>query len=459
MRPLPLFQDRADAGRQLARSLGAYRGGAPVVLGLPRGGVPVAYEVARALDAPLDVCVVKKLGAPIQPELGIGAVAEDGALYVDRDTMRLVGVSEEELAELVRTKRAEVDDRVRRFRGGAAPLDVRDRTVVVVDDGVATGGTARAALQALRARGAGRLVLAVPVGAADTIAELAEVADEIVCPHPKEEFRAVGLWYEDFSTTTDDDVVAILDQARGERAGAGEGPGGPQRSRSERAPRAIERDVRIPLGVEWLEGRLMIPGGARGLVVFAHGSGSSRHSPRNRFVAGELHRAGLGTLLLDLLTEQEEAVDSRTGHLRFDIDLLASRLGVATEWAHAQRETSALALGYFGASTGAAAALVAAAERPELVRAVVSRGGRPDLAGASLERVRAPTLLLVGGADRMVLELNREALTQLGCEKLIEVVPGATHLFEEPGALDQVARSAARWFTRHLGSRSLEATA
>lgn len=430
------------------------------MLGLPRGGVPVAYEVARALEAPLDVCVVRKLGAPIQPELGIGAVAEDGALHVDRDTMRLVGVSEDELAELVATKRAEVEDRVRRFRRGAPPLDVRDRTVIVVDDGVATGGTARAALQTLRARGAGRLVLAVPVGASDTLTDLASVADEIVCPYPEEEFYAVGLWYEDFSTTTDDDVVEILDRARAERDPSGGARPEPQRARSERAVRATDRDVRIPLADEWLEGRLTIPAGARGLVVFAHGSGSSRHSPRNRYVAGELQREGLATLLLDLLTEHEEAVDARTGHLRFDIGLLATRLAVATEWAEGQRETSDLAVGYFGASTGAAAALVAAAERPELVRAVVSRGGRPDLAGASLGNVRAPTLLLVGGDDEQVLALNRDALALLDCEKLLEIVPGATHLFEEPGTLEQVARSAARWFARHLaGGRALEATA
>lgn len=216
------FVDRVDAGRRLAVKLRRYAAESPIVLGLPRGGVPVAYEVARELDAPLDVCVVRKLGAPIQPELGIGAVAEDGAIHVDRETMALVGVSQPELDELVATKRAEVAQRVAKFRRGEPPIPVRDRTVLVVDDGIATGGTARAALQTLRARGAARIVLAVPVAAAETLDALLPVADEIVCLHAEEEFYAVGLWYEDFTATTDDDVVELLDRARAERAHRGD---------------------------------------------------------------------------------------------------------------------------------------------------------------------------------------------------------------------------------------------
>jgi putative phosphoribosyl transferase len=218
-----LFRDRTDAGHELALRLRPYREASPVVLGLPRGGVPVAYEVARELGAPLDVCVVRKIGAPIQPELGIGAVAEDGAIHVDHDLQRRVRVSDAELAQLVKAKRAEVDDRVQRFRRGAAPVDVRGKTILVVDDGIATGGTARAALQTLRARGAARIVLAVPVGASDTLDELASVADEIVCLSPEEDFFAVGVWYDDFTPTTDDDVVELLDRARAEYAAVGHG--------------------------------------------------------------------------------------------------------------------------------------------------------------------------------------------------------------------------------------------
>ncbi|MCU1462050.1 MAG: dienelactone hydrolase [Acidimicrobiales bacterium] len=193
-----------------------------------------------------------------------------------------------------------------------------------------------------------------------------------------------------------------------------------------------------------------VPDSARGVVVFAHGSGSSRHSPRNRYVAGELQRAGLATVLADLLTLQEEQFDARTARLRFDIDLLATRVIAVTDWVGEHEPLAGLPIGLFGASTGAAAALVAAAERPDSVRAVVSRGGRADLAGDQLRRVRQPTLLIVGGRDEIVIDLNRQAMQQLAGESRLEIVPGATHIFEEPGALEPVARLARDWFVRHL---------
>jgi dienelactone hydrolase len=208
--------------------------------------------------------------------------------------------------------------------------------------------------------------------------------------------------------------------------------------------------VRVPAGDAVLEGDLVLPDDALGIVVFAHGSGSSRHSPRNRQVAAALNRAGIGTLLLDLLTPAEEQLDLLTREHRFDIGLLARRVVGTIDWLRLGPAAS-LPIGLFGASTGAAAALVAAAVRPGDVAAVVSRGGRPDLAGDALPRVQAPTLLIVGGADLQVLQLNRRALEELGAaEKRLEVVPGATHLFEEPGALEQVARLAAGWFLRYL---------
>jgi len=206
-----------------------------------------------------------------------------------------------------------------------------------------------------------------------------------------------------------------------------------------------------------LEGDLTIPTGARGLVVFAHGSGSSRLSPRNQFVARELQQGNLATLLFDLLTSQEEEEDAITARLRFDIDLLGRRLVAVTDWLKQDSRSSALSIGYFGASTGAAAALIAAAARPSIVGAVVSRGGRPDLAPRALARVAAPTLLIVGGSDSVVLDLNRRALEQMRCEKRLEVVPGATHLFPEVGALEDVARLARDWFMAHL-AREASAT-
>src|SRR5947208_1740106 len=213
-------------------------------------------------------------------------------------------------------------------------------------------------------------------------------------------------------------------------------------------------EVRIPAGRAVLSGNLTIPENAVALVLFAHGSGSSRHSPRNQFVARTLNNSALGTLLFDLLTPEEEALDIHTREHRFNIGLLAERLVHATKWAGQQEETRDLRIGYFGSSTGGAAAVVAAAEHPQDVGAVVSRGGRPDLAGDALPKVQAPTLLIVGGNDDIVIELNEMARDQMRCEVKLEIIPGATHLFEEPGALEKVARLASDWFLLHVAAKS-----
>jgi len=210
-------------------------------------------------------------------------------------------------------------------------------------------------------------------------------------------------------------------------------------------------EVQIQAGQAALSGNLHIPDGAAALVLFAHGSGSSRHSPRNQFVARTLNNAGLATLLFDLLTPEEESIDARTAELRFNIGLLAERLVHATKWAKQQEPTRDLRTGYFGSSTGGGAALVAAAEIPEDVGVVVSRGGRPDLADEALPKVQAPTLLIVGGNDDVVIELNEQARDRMRCEVKLEIVPGATHLFEEPGALEKVAQLASDWFVSHIG--------
>ena len=209
-------------------------------------------------------------------------------------------------------------------------------------------------------------------------------------------------------------------------------------------------EVQIHAGRAVLHGNLNIPENASALVLFAHGSGSSRHSPRNQFVSRTLNEAGLATLLFDLLTPEEEAIDMQTQEHRFNIDLLAMRLGHSTKWAKQQEQTSNLGLGYFGSSTGGAAALMAAVDAPQNVEAVVSRGGRPDLAGEALPKVKAPTLLIVGGNDDVVIELNEQARDRMHCEVKLEIIPGATHLFEEPGALEKVAQLASQWFSRHL---------
>jgi dienelactone hydrolase len=218
-----------------------------------------------------------------------------------------------------------------------------------------------------------------------------------------------------------------------------------------RTIREQEPSILVPAGSVHLEGELILPMSAQGIVLFAHGSGSSLHSPRNRYVAQVLRLTGLATLLIDLLTPEEEAIDRRTRHLRFDIGLLAERLVSITNWLTQHPDTHRLRIGYFGASTGAAAALVAAADSPEAVGAIVSRGGRPDLAGSVLSRVKAPTLLIVGGDDVPVIAMNEDALAQLRVEKRLEIIPNATHLFEEPGALEEVSRLASQWFRHYIG--------
>jgi putative phosphoribosyl transferase len=440
-----IFQDRIDAGVRLAAALERYRSARPLVLGLPRGGVPVAYEVARALGAPLDVWIVRKIGAPGQPELGMGAVAEGGAVFRDRKIIEALGASDLDVARLIAQETAEVERRVSLFRGLRPPPQVRGRTVIVVDDGVATGGTTRAALLALRGLEPRRLVLAVPVGARQTVDALRREVDDLVCLYAPEDLGAIGAFYLDFRPTTDEEVLELLRRARDEGSGAE-----PDRL-------GQEWPVKIAANGHALEGTLVLPRAARGIVLFAHGSGSSRHSPRNRYVAGVLNRRGLATLLFDLLTPEEEA--GLRGDERFNIDLLTGRLLRATEWVSNRPETQGLPVGYFGASTGAAAALVAAADWPDVVEAVVSRGGRPDLAGDALRRVKAPTLLIVGGEDEQVLALNRTARRCLHVESELAVVPGAAHLFEERGALERVADLAADWFGRHLGATAVRATA
>ncbi|MFF2726579.1 phosphoribosyltransferase family protein [Streptomyces sp. NPDC058008] len=418
-----LFTDRTDAGRRLAPALRHLERRDPVVLALPRGGVPVAYEVARALGSPLDVIVVRKLGVPYHPELGFGAIGEGGVRVISDEIVRRAGVREEDLASVERAEGAELVRRAHAYREGRPRLPLEGRTVIVVDDGVATGATARAACRVVREQGAAHVVLAVPVASPDVADGLREDADDVVCLSTPSLFSAVGEWYRDFSQTSDEEVVSLLARASGNTDTA--------------------RTVEVDAGGVPLQGDLVLPGGAGAVVVFAHGSGSSRHSPRNRAVAAELNRAGLGTLLFDLLTPGEEVYRANV----FDIALLAGRLADTTRWL---RRRVSLPVGSFGASTGAAAALRAAAAADSGVGAVVSRGGRPDLAGADLSGVRAPTLLIVGGEDTTVLGLNRQAQAALYCENRLEIVPGATHLFEEPGAMDRVAGLARDWFTTHL---------
>jgi putative phosphoribosyl transferase len=392
-----MFVDRADAGRRLASKVQHLRGEPVVVLGLPRGGVPVAAEIAAALDAPLDVVLVRKLGVPFQPELAMGAIGEDEVRVLDPDVLAAAQVSQTELATVEERQRSVL------ARRGAVLRQVRPRrrldgcTAVVVDDGIATGATARAACRVARSLGAARVVLAVPVAPAGWTARLRGAADEYVSVASLPNFSSVGQFYRDFSQVSDDDVVRCLRSADPTSAWVNPGAGS-----EDVDPPVRDEDVLVAVDRVRLCGHLTVPPDAVGLVVFAHGSGSSRHSPRNRSVARHFHAARLGTLLLDLLTTDEEAHRGRV----FDAELLGRRLAAVTGWIRSQPDTVGLPVGFLGVGTGAGAALWAAAE-PD---ARIFPEGRPELV----------------------------------------VIPGATHLFDEPATLDAAASAATSWFVGHL---------
>ena len=423
------FRDRTEAGARLAERLMPLRNEQPIVVALPRGGVPVAREIATALGAPLEVLAVRKLGAPHNPELGMGAVAEDGTGVINQATVRALGVSDEELRAIIDRETAELRRRVALYRGERPPVDLSGRTVIVVDDGVATGVTDAAALRAVKARKPKRLVLAVPVCDSGVAQRLGTEADEVVTLLTPRSLDGVGRWYRDFSQVPDEEVLRLLHSSNGN--------GGPD-----------TREVTVEAGGVSLPGELFVPLDPIGIVLFAHGSGSSRHSPRNVAVARRLHGLGLATLLFDLLTEREARDRAKV----FAVEFLGERLVEATRWVQNQDPLEALPVGYFGASTGAAAALIAAAQLPREVGAVVSRGGRPDLAGSSLREVNAPTLLIVGGHDPEVMKLNRQAEVLIPAHCELAVVAGAGHLFEEPGTLAAAAELAGEWFVEKLSA-------
>lgn len=447
-----VFRDREDAGKRLAEKLTSYANRSDViVLGIPRGGVAVALEVAISLRAELDVCLARKLGVPEQEELAFGAVAAGGVRYLNESIVRAVGLEQEAIEQITRAAQQKLEERAELFRRGRPPLELKGRTVILIDDGIATGASMQAAVLALQQMHPAKLIVAVPVAPLETCERLRPMVDELVCLSIPLDFYAVGQFYEDFPQVSDDEVIALLRRAAAWGPSAVAGESAHREKAGEETGAVWSEEISIPLNSIRLAGTLVIPARARGIVLFVHGSGSSRHSPRNRHVAEVLQRRGLATLLFDLLTAEEENVDRWSAELRFNIGMLTQRLMQVTEWVLHFDATRQLAIGYFGASTGAAAALRAAALQPDRVGAVVSRGGRPDLAHEALSKVSAPTLLLVGGRDEDVLALNRQALQQLACkEKSLQVISGATHLFEEPGTLDQVAAAAAEWFAMHL---------
>ncbi|HET9951318.1 MAG TPA: phosphoribosyltransferase family protein [Candidatus Eisenbacteria bacterium] len=434
------FKHRAEAGRLLAKALSHYDGQDVVVYALPRGGVVTAAEIAQRLHAPLDLVIARKIGHPRAPEYAIAAIAEDGHMVANDEELEMVDAAwhENEKAR----QRGEARRRRLMYLGERPPVPVEGKVAILVDDGVATGLTMRVGIVELRHRRPRKLVVATPVLPESTAALIRRDADELVAldvPPNLEFLGAIGAYYEDFSQVEDAEVVALMKKW-------GPAPGGRPARRRGFAEREVE--IRLPDGVA-LRGALGVPEDATAIVLFAHGSGSSRHSPRNNAVARTLREGAIATLLIDLLTEEED----ESYETRFDIGLLSNRLADIVRWLGTEPETRDLAVGLFGASTGAAAALQVAAILGNRVAAVVSRGGRPDLALEALPRVVSPTLLLVGSEDRDVLALNERAYRALRCEKELEVVAGATHLFEEPGTLEKVAELALDWFLSHAPPR------
>lgn len=423
-----IFHNRQHAGKLLAEKLEKYKKLNTIVLALPRGGVPVAAEIATALKAQLEVLVVRKIGAPFQPELAVGAMCEEDPPIWSESLLSRIGLEPDDLEKTVKLEKDKIKKQIQLFRQGRKLPSITQKVAIIVDDGLATGATMHAAIKYLNKKGAAKIVAAIPIAAESSARKLRDKVDDLVALEEPEDLMSVGQWYEDFSQVADDEVIALL-------------------KKTTDSSDKVTSEIEIPLDKAKLNGDLKTFASMKSLIIFAHGSGSSRKSPRNQQVASDLNQQGFGTLLFDLLTDQE--AENRRNV--FNIDFLSDRLASVVKWLREQPELKSLPFGFFGASTGAGAAIQAASKlaNNESVYAIVSRGGRPDLAGDALKIVKAPTLLLVGGQDFGVIELNQKAQSLLSnCE--LSIIPGATHLFEEPGTLEDVSRQASDWFRDHL---------
>ncbi|WP_116248426.1 phosphoribosyltransferase family protein [Nocardiopsis sp. FIRDI 009] len=433
MNPVPVslpFTDRSEAGRRLAERVRPLAVRDPLVLALPRGGVPVGAELARLLDADFDVLLVRKVGLPGRPELGVGAISEDGHVTFDDLALARMRVPRQALTETVEAEREELERRRRVYRGDRPTPRIAGRDCVVVDDGVATGGTARAALRMVRQARPAQLVLAVPVAAPEAVAALREEADALVVLSAPDNFHAVGEWYRDFSQLSDGHVTAIL----------------AERGRAHPPP-DVARGVRIRAGADHLDGDLTMPAALRGAIVLAVGEG--RTDPRWRAIASVLRRSGYATLLLDLVTGAERAARADgvgTG-------ALGERLNAAVTWLRRATDAANEPVGVLGSGTAAPAALVTAADRPRDVGAVVVYGGRIDLAEPALPRVRAPVMVLLESGDSFVRELGEWARGRMGGPTDLRVMPGAEQLLEGGQEWRQVAVETLDWFDRHLAGK------
>jgi predicted phosphoribosyltransferase/dienelactone hydrolase len=379
----------------------------------------MAKLIADELGGDLDMILVKKIGHPLHPEFALGSVTEDGEVLLGIGAKKY-GLSEPMLAEYALEQIDYLNKKRQIFSGGKPAIDRRDRIIIIVDDGIATGATMSAAIESLKAKSPKKIIVASPVASAEAVGLLEGLGAEVRTVMVPEFFGAVGYYYENFTQVSDAEVGAFF--------------------------HVKATEVNIERENMQLKGVIGLPEAARSVVIFAHGTDSSRLSPRNQMVAATLNRHGIATILADLLTETESCQRSRV----FNIDLLSHRLIEITHWACEQASFRGFKIGYFGASTGAGAAFVASAKLGSKIHAIVSRGGRPDLAAPYLSHVRSPTLLIVGKTDTNVVSVNESALKLLRCEKKISLISGASHLFAEPGALEAVADLSVSWFRKHF---------
>ncbi len=409
------FENRREAAELLIPLLQDLKELNPLILAIPRGAVPMAQTVAQALQAEMDLVLVKKIKHPHHHEFAIGAVTESGEILLSSGAQEMnpKEIEASALAEIQKLQRQRL-----RYTGTEHAHAIEGRTVIIVDDGIATGSTMAAAIQSLQAQKAKRIVVAAPVASHESIRRLENQGAEVRVYYVPQFFGAVSYFYNNFDQVSDAEVGEFFQL------------------------RSFDINISAVDQHVTLKAILGRPRHPKGLIIFSHGSGSGRLSPRNQFVADLLNRQGYATILADLLTEQESHNRANV----FDISLLSKRLISITNWALRHPELKSLPIGYFGASTGAASALVAASRLPRFVQAVVSRGGRPDLALASLRDVKCATLLLVGSEDHEVLAFNQAAFKDLRNPKTLDIIEGATHLFEEPGKLEEVAEKALNWF-------------
>lgn len=428
---LGLFRDRIDAGQRLADALRPYHGSDAVVLGIPRGGVPVAAEVARLLGLPLDIVVARKLGAPGQPELAIGAVTANGGLYLNHDLIRDLGVDQAYLDSAVERKRAEARDRESRFRGGRPGPALAGRIAIVVDDGLATGATIRAAVQSVRHAGPAKLVVAVPVGAIESCASLRSEVDELVCLWTPDDFMAVGQFYDDFSPTEDDEVERIL------RAASTHTPD---------TDTAREITFQNRRGRR-LAGTLLLPRAVERppVVVFAHGFNSSRRSSRNLMIAERLVASGLAAFLIDFTGHGDSEGEIREATVKQMADDLRS----AIDHISAEAAVDAGRIGLSGSSSGGIVSVIEAA-RDERVRVLVLRSVPAGDLFEPAAHIRATTLVIAGEADIPIVEEDRALAEVISGPHRFEVVAHAGHLFEGPGEMERVSDLSVGWFVSHL---------